>query len=535
LLLAGGAFGRVCGVQVAELAKLKSTDLAAADDLGVAVSVSGNRALVGADFDDDLGNLSGSAYVFERSGSGAWQQVAKLTASDGAASDFFGSAVSIDGDRAAVGSWGDDDLGPQSGSVYVFELQPSGNWAEVYKVKPYDGFDNDKFGGAVSLDGDRLLVGADFADAGGIDSGTAYVFERQADGTWLLAFKLAPSDASVSNFFGVSVALDGDRALVGARGANGLTNYTGAAYVFERFPSGTWVEMSELNAFDGATGDFFGIAVAIDGDVAVVGSHQDDDAGTSSGSAHVFKRHVSGVWAQVAKLVAGDAAAGDTFGKSLALNGERALIGASSANGGAANSGTVYLFEQVSPFSWVQQAKLNAGDAAGADEYGGAVDFDGERAIIGSALEDDAGNNSGAAYVFDLEPLSSDVASLSLAAGGSQAMEVDAGHVHASELYWVLGSATGTSPGIPLGGGLTLPLIQDAYFLFTLGNPSTGVLSATFGTLNANGHAAAAFAIPPASDPSLAGVTGYHAFAAIALPALTASFASNALSVQLVP
>jgi hypothetical protein len=137
--------------------------------------LSGDRALVGAIFDDDSGDDSGSAYVFDFDGT-TWSQAAKLTPDDGAASDIFGRSVSLSGDRALVGAFWDDDNGGNSGSAYVFDFDGT-TWSQSAKLTPDDGAASDQFGYSVSLSGHRALVGAFLDDDNGDNSGSAYVFE----------------------------------------------------------------------------------------------------------------------------------------------------------------------------------------------------------------------------------------------------------------------------------------------------------------------------------------------------------------------
>jgi hypothetical protein len=160
-----------------EVAKLLASDGAADDEFGESVAISGDYAIVGAYRDDDNGTDSGSAYVFERDGSGNWAEVTKLLASDGAADDDFGESVAISGDYAIVGAPIDDDNGTDSGSAYVFERDGTGNWTEVAKLLASDGATSDYFGTSVAISGDYAIVGAYLDDDNGTDSGSAYIFE----------------------------------------------------------------------------------------------------------------------------------------------------------------------------------------------------------------------------------------------------------------------------------------------------------------------------------------------------------------------
>ena len=163
------------GGQATEQAKLIASDGARLDKFGFSVSISGDTAVVGAGSGDGNFVDSGSAYVFVRSGT-TWSEQAKLTASDGAAADFFGNSVSISGDTALVGAPRDDDNGTNSGSVYAF-LRSGGSWSEEAKLSASDGAVDDRFGESVSIRGDTALVGAFLDDDNGNDSGSAYVYQ----------------------------------------------------------------------------------------------------------------------------------------------------------------------------------------------------------------------------------------------------------------------------------------------------------------------------------------------------------------------
>jgi len=213
-----------------ELAKLVASDGYSGDEFGHSVAISGNYAIVGAYHDDDDGESSGSAYIFERSGSG-WVEQAKLTASDGTAGDWFGYSVAISGDYAIVGAFFDDAKGSSSGSAYIFERSSSG-WVEQAKLTASDGYQSDYFGRSVAINGDYAIVGAYYDDDNGSCSGSAYIFERSGSG-WVEQAKLTASDGYNYDYFGYSVALSGNYAIFGAYGDDDDGSYSGSAYVFE--------------------------------------------------------------------------------------------------------------------------------------------------------------------------------------------------------------------------------------------------------------------------------------------------------------
>ena len=296
----------VASPPAAEIVKLTASDANANDLFGCSVAVDGDYAIVGAEFDDDGGTSSGSAYIFNRNQGGAdnWGQQAKLTASDAAASDWFGSAVSIDGDYAIVGAPWDDDGGIGSGSAYVFHRNEGGpdNWGQVAKLTASDAAAGDHFGYSVSISGDYAIVGAYLDDDGGSASGSAYIFNRNQGGAdnWGQVAKLTASDAAASDWFGNSVSISGDYAIVGINPMISGDKCSGSAYLFYRNKGGAdnWGQLTKLTASDAAGGDFFGYSVSISGDYAIVGAIYDDDAGDASGSAYLFSGYLDhSIWA----------------------------------------------------------------------------------------------------------------------------------------------------------------------------------------------------------------------------------------------
>jgi hypothetical protein len=272
------------GTNWTQQAKLTASDGAAADEFGIRVAVDGDTALIGAICDD---TCRGATYVFTRSGA-AWAEQAKLVASDRVMYDSFGGGVAIDGDTAVIAAYQSDARGGDSGAAYVFTRSGT-TWAQQAKLTASDGAGGDFFGSWVDVGGDTALIGAFFNDANGSDSGAAYVFTRSG-ATWTQQAKLTASDGVGNQLFGNSVSLDGDTALIGAE--YGDATFRGAAYLFTRTGT-TWTQQAKLAASDGAAEDYFGVSVAISGGKAVIGALFDDDNGTNSGSAYIFDGVVS--------------------------------------------------------------------------------------------------------------------------------------------------------------------------------------------------------------------------------------------------
>ena len=372
--------------------KFLASDGAAGDEFGIYTSLDGDTALIGASGDNDNGADSGSAYVFTRSGT-TWTQQQKLLASDGGPGALFGCSVSLDGNTALIGA--QEYVSGGNGSAYVF-TRTGTTWVQQAKLLASDGAAWDNFGVYVFLSGDTALIGADRDDDNGENSGSAYVFTRTGT-TWTQQQKLLPSDGAAEDIFGVSVSLSGDTALIGAWYDDDNGTDSGSAYVFTRSGT-TWTQQQKLLAPDGAAADWFGNSVFLSGDTAIIAAPQDDDMGTNSGSAYIFTR-TGTTWTQQQKLLASDGAAGDLFSEwNVGLDGDTALIGAWYDDDNGANSGSAYVFTRTGT-TWTQQQKLLPSDGAAGDEFAG-YSLSGDTALITAYHDDDNGANSGSAYVF---------------------------------------------------------------------------------------------------------------------------------------
>ena len=341
-------FTKVSGVW-SQVAKLTASDGDTSDEFGYSVAVSGETVVVGAHLDDhtdgdgDTDDDEGAAYVFTKPFTG-WAdmtQTAKLTAFGAAASDEFGISVAVDGNTVLVGA---HQYESGKGAAYVF-TKPYTGWAdsnETAKFIASDAAANDEFGISVALDGDTAVIGAyhdDHSDDGNTigNAGSAYVFTK-VSGVWSQKAKLIAVDGAANDEFGISVAVNGDTVVVGARQND---TSSGAAYLFTEV-SGVWKHVAKLTADDGAANDEFGISVAVDGDTIVVGAYQDDDNGDLSGSAYVFTRDSAGGWRQRDKLTASAGEAGDRYGYSVGVSGDTIVVGAYSDDRNEANTGAVY-------------------------------------------------------------------------------------------------------------------------------------------------------------------------------------------------
>jgi len=381
-----------------ELTTLTATDAAINDYAGKSVSISGDVAVVSAN-KDDAAFESGAAYIF-RVNAGKWEQEAKLTASDAAQQDFFGRSVAISSDAVLIGAYADDDAGASSGSAYVFRFDGL-QWNQEAKLTASDASAGDRFGLAVALSNDVAVIGAAFDKDGGFYSGSVYVY-RFDGATWVQEAKLTAANAKPNDLFGLSVAVSGDRVVVGAPLDDDRGNDAGAAYVYH-FDGRNWNEEAKLVASDAARFDQFGFSVAISDDRVTVGAHLDDDAGSRSGAAYVF-RFDGAKWVQEAKLTASDAAALDEFGHAVSISSDTVVIGAHGDDDGGPQSGGAYVY-RFDGLNWLEQAKLISSDADADEEdedrFGRSVSVSGDTAVVG-AYRNSTKNGfwSGSAYVF---------------------------------------------------------------------------------------------------------------------------------------
>ena len=355
-------FGRnVGGPEAWGLVKKLIATVGAVDDaFGFSVSISGDTLVVGSYRDDTVVSNGGAAWVFERNQGGAenWGEVKQLTDPTGGPDDSFGWAVSADLDTIVVSARRKDVNATEDGAAFVFErdLGGAGNWGQRAQLDSSDGGSFDLFGQSVAIHGDTLVVGAYQYDdlVIGADSGAAYIFYRDQGGvdSWGEVTKLQGGDRQADDSFGFSVAVDVDTVVVGAYTHDHCCLDSGGAYLFERNNGGAdaWGQTTELVGSGTNARDWFGYAVDIQGDRAVVGAYRDFGLALESGAVYVFNRDWGGVntWIESHLLLASDGTTGDRFGYSVALEGNEAFSGAIFNDPFGTNSGMAYVFDLTS-------------------------------------------------------------------------------------------------------------------------------------------------------------------------------------------
>ena len=285
---------------------------------GEAVAIDGTYAIIGDRLDDEIANSSGAVYFFERT-VGGWSEVARFTPSGIGEKSWFGFAVAISGDYAVATSK-NDGAGSVPAGAFFFE-RIGGVWTQVAQVRPTGQFFS------AGMSGNFAAIGE--------NGGNVYIYER-VGGTWTEVATIT----DLGGAFGFSCDLDNGRLIVG--------NYTtgaGFAYIYEHDGAGNWPNVATLSASDGVTGDWFGYSVSISGDKAIIGAKKDDDEGTDSGSAYIFERDAVGTWSELGRIWASDGAAADSFGEAVAVSGSYYVVGAPDDDDLGSNSGSAYIFE----------------------------------------------------------------------------------------------------------------------------------------------------------------------------------------------
>jgi len=370
---------------------------AAGDMFGASVAISGNHALVGAKNNSENATASGAAYFLEKGNDGLWQQTLKVKPGS-QADEYAGTSVAISDSYALIGAYGHDKSGAaDSGIAYLYKLN-NGVWSYDVAFDPTQSQAGDYTGISVGISGSYAIAGASGASVNGAKSGAVYIMEHGAT-TWDTPVRLLPADGSAGDLFGTASAISGNYAIVGSPADADKGAYSGSAYLFERnATSGVWEQKGKLLASDGFAGDSFGASVAISGDYAVVGAPYHADNGmVKSGSAYLFKRDVAGIWSQVAKLVVADAAPGIEFGSSVSLSGDLVAVGAQKDG----SKGSAHLFRRSADGTWSQVQKISAADGASGDGFGNAVALSGNTVLVGASLADaGATTDSGKVYVY---------------------------------------------------------------------------------------------------------------------------------------
>ncbi len=375
--------------------KIIASDPYPSDQFGWSVDIDGDYCVVGSAKDDDKGADAGSAYVYHLVNN-VWTQIAKITASDGAAGDWFGSAVAIDGNYILVGSQFDDDRGTSTGAAYLYYINKTTQ--EVFqtnKICPSYLSGGMLFGAAVDISGDKIVIGTPYFYNGG----AAYLFYREDESVRSYQ-RINEYNGTNGDMYGYSVAINGDYVVVGANSDANTVSRGGAAYVYYYNLNDLYVtELGKIVPNDVAIDDFFGYDVAVEYPYVVSSSRGDDDKGSNSGSFYVYKSDSSG-FSQFAKLTAFDGAANDQFGHRVDICSEYIVSSAYFDVAGYYRSGSAYLFRVVDDTVFYMR-KIIPSDGRNNDNFGYSLAIDQGRIIAGSYYDDHSNFvDPGSAYIY---------------------------------------------------------------------------------------------------------------------------------------
>jgi FG-GAP repeat len=363
-----------------------------ADDTGAAnnffgrsVSISGNYAMVGSPGDDVGANTSqGSVSIYQWDGS-AWVLIQKITDATGAAGDNFGRSVSISGNYAMVGAYADDvRANSNQGSASIYQWNGSA-WVLMQKITDATGAANDFFGYSVSISGNYAIAGA-YADDVGANAGQGSASIYQWNGiAWVLMDKITDATGAADDNFGYSVSISGSYAIVGSHLDDvGANSNQGSINIYQRFIS-NWIHDQKITDANGAASDYFGESVSISGNYAIVGAYGEDvSANTDQGSASIYQRNGS-TWELMQKITDAASTAGDSFGGSVYISGNYAIVGApTKIIGGSIYQGAAFIYQRIG-IGWQKLQYITDPGGVGSDNMGSSTSINGvtKRFIIG--------------------------------------------------------------------------------------------------------------------------------------------------------
>lgn len=377
------------------LKKAKSITLTPHGHLGWSVSLKNNVGLISAPHEDTkFGKNAGAVYVYSSNN----EYKERLLPSSGQPFENFGYSISHDGTTAIIGAVGNTNNGPFSGCAYIFRNNGS-NFEYKQQITAADGNPMDMFGCSVSINNDLAVIGAQQAKGNNYKSGAAYIY-RFDGSSWILEAKLSASDGLENDHFGHSVTLSEDGVVViGAYSSDGNASKSGSVYIFEK-NSSKWEQAAKLTASDGKPRDLFGYSVSINKNLVLVGAYQNVISKVNHGAAYLYSK-TNDEWKQVTKLTPDNGKTHDYFGISVALDDSIALVGASRTDvDDLVDVGSVYVFKKQND-EWSKFNILKPEDGKSNDHFGLSVEFDKELTLVGSRLSDNDGEDAGSAYLIN--------------------------------------------------------------------------------------------------------------------------------------
>ena len=363
--------------------KIVAQDGSPDDRFGRAVSLSDNWLAVGANRDDNInGSNSGSVYIYKYDDLDIIDEF-HIIPFDGEPNDYFGKALALYDDWIVVSSIYDNVNGEKSGSAYVYQFNGD-DWIFHSKLIPDDGAPFDRFGYSIDIYDDVIAVGAVYDDDMGADSGSVYIY-RLSDNHWTLESKIISESQEEGDFFGVVLALQFNTIAIGAVYDDDMGLNSGSVSLF-RYNDGNWLETDKITAFDGISYDLFGNSLDINNNKLIVGSFYSDNLYQNSGAVYLYDIDSYGIASYIDKIIAFDAAINDNFGQSVSIYDNFIAVGSLNDDYGL-NSGAVYLYDINSQFD---EIKYIPDDGSQYDEFGGSISLYGNKILVGSQYSDDS-------------------------------------------------------------------------------------------------------------------------------------------------
>jgi hypothetical protein len=362
------------------------------DQFGNSVAISGDYAIVGAISFNGGGNARGKVYIYERNAQGTWGEVQTFVGqNDG---DGFGHSVAISDNYAIVGANRFQGGGINRGKVYIYE-RGAGGWP-ITPTETFEGEnDGDFFGNSVAISADYAIVGAVSFDGGGINRGKVYIYERGAGG-WPVTATATFEGENNNDFFGNSVAISADYAIVGANGSQGGGINRGKVYIYER-GAGGW-PTTPTETFEGENNnDLFGNSVSISGGYAIVGAYGSQGGGIDRGKVYIYERGAGG-WPTIPTTTFEGENNNDLFGNSVSISGGYAIVGAYGFRGGGITRGKVHIYERGAGV-WTEATTFEGENDF--NQFGYSVAISGDYAIVGAESFDGGGINRGKVYIYE--------------------------------------------------------------------------------------------------------------------------------------
>lgn len=500
----------------------------------------------------------GQVHLLQRDAAGEFRWKQTVTSPLPNAAETFGQGLALLDGVLAVGAPSEDPVQPPAAQVFLFELIGT-QWVFAQRVTAPTETNNSRFGlnialgslgpdGAIALvapaENERIFLpqpGPMFADG----AGAVYVFRRES-GAWVFEAKLTHDAPDPSDFFGSRVALSRtdqeiDQLIVGVRGDSAFGLGAGAVRIYERVATGSWSLIQILDPNGPINSGQFGGGLASDGSRLVVSSDRGGQASLFSGRFDYFERTGS-TWSRIQTFDPGPDSLLINFKDGLDLSGDTFLVGTVFSTSSAIGSGSVLRFLRgENGFELVGQSVPKFAGTAG--QFGRSVVLLDEtplRFAVSAPGDDTYGDHHGT--VFQYQPSGGDChtfftanGAVSIAAPEDVLLRLEPPSGAEGSFYFILGSTSGTEPGIPVDGQ-TLPLVIDNYFLQTLTQPNTAPLPESLGVfVGAWGTALATFSLPGGLDPALAGTVAHQAYVVIDPISLNVTHASNALTLVLAP